>query len=93
MALRKAKETCTCEVLYKTDWRVTEDTVVRPDVMVVCETIQENFVTAPPSLILGILSPSTVLKDRNTKFNLYKACGVRYCLIADVGKKQIDFFA
>ncbi len=86
------KNTCDCKVLYESDWIVREDTVVRPDVMIVCEPIQGNHVTNPPSLILEILSPSTVLKDRNTKFNLYQAYGVRYYLLADIGKKQVEIF-
>lgn len=58
--------------------------------MVVCEEIKENFVTNPPSIILEILSPATILKDRNTKFNLYQAYGVRYYLIADLGKRMVE---
>ncbi len=81
-----------CKVLYESDWIVREDTVVRPDVMIVCEPIAGNFVTNPPSLILEILSPATVLKDRNTKFNLYQAYGVRFYLIADIGKKVVEVF-
>ena len=83
---------CDCIVLYETDWIVSVYTVVRPDVMVVCEPITGNHVTIPPSLILEILSPATILKDRNTKFNLYQAYGVRYYLIADIGKKQAELF-
>lgn len=90
--LGQRKNSCQCEVLYESDWIVREDTVVRPDVMIVCEPISGNFVTHPPSLILEILSPSTVLKDRNTKFNLYQAYGVRYYLIADIGKKVVEVF-
>ncbi len=83
---------CKGKVLYESDWVVSDDTIVRPDVMIVCEEINGNFVTSPPSLILEILSPSTILKDRNTKFNLYQAYGVRYYLIADLGKKLIEIF-
>ena len=91
-ALDEKINSCQCEVLYESDWVVSEDTVVRPDIMIVCEPIAGNFVTAPPSLILEILSPSTVLKDRNTKFNLYQAYGVRYYLMADIGKKGVEIF-
>lgn len=91
-ALEQNKKACSCEVLYETDWIVADDTVVRPDVMIVCEPIAGNFVTNPPSLVLEILSPSTILKDRNTKFKMYQACGVRYYLIADTGKKQLEIF-
>ncbi len=47
--------------------------MVRPDVIVVCDLVEGLYVTKPPSLILEILSPSRILKDRNTKFNLYQA--------------------
>ena len=59
-SLKAEKNTCDCKVLYESDWIVSEDTVVRPDVMVVCEEIKGNFVTTPPSLILEILSSSTI---------------------------------
>src|ERR1051325_4103172 len=86
------KKAFRCKVLYETDWVVSEDTVIRPDVMVVCEEIKGNFVVNPPSLVLEILSLSIILKDRNTKFNLYQAYGVWYYLIADIGKKQMETF-
>lgn len=91
-ALSENQNNCDCKVLYESDWVVSEDTVVRPDVMIVCEEIKGNFVSNPPSLILEILSPATILKDRNTKFNLYQAYGVRYYLIADIGKRLVEIF-
>ena len=91
-ALNKDVSNCQCEVLYETDWIVREDTIVRPDVMVVCEKLADDFVTSAPSLILEIFSPSSILKDRNTKFDLYQAYGVRYYLIADLGKKLVEIF-
>lgn len=86
------KNSCNCVVLYEADWIVSEDTVIRPDVMIVCEPIQKEHVTRPPVLTLEILSPSSILKDRNTKFNLYQAYGIRYYLIANVEKKEIEIF-
>jgi Uma2 family endonuclease len=94
--LRSALETnntkCNCIVLYECDWIISDDTVVRPDVMVTCEPIEGNYPTKPPVLILEILSSSSILKDRNTKFNLYQAYGVKYYLIADIERKEIEFF-
>lgn len=92
IALREKGNACDCKVLYETDWVIADDTVVRPDVMIVCESISGLHVTTPPSLVLEILSPATVLKDRNTKFNLYQAYGVRYYLLADTGKKEVEVF-
>lgn len=88
----KKNNACACEVLYECDWIVNDDTVVRPDVMIVCEPIEGNYPTKPPALILEILSPQTLLKDRNTKFNLYQAYGVKYYLIANIDKKEIEIY-
>ncbi|MBS1746071.1 MAG: Uma2 family endonuclease [Bacteroidetes bacterium] len=86
------KKNCNYKVLYECDWIINEDTVVRPDVLVTCEPIEGNYPTKPPSLILEILSPQNLLKDRNTKFNLYKSYGVRYYLIADIDRHEIECF-
>lgn len=48
------------KVVYESNWVVSKDTVVRPDVRIVCKEIKGNLVINPPSLILEILSPSTI---------------------------------
>ncbi len=83
---------CNCEVLYEIDWIVNSDTVVRPDCMIVCGEVKTDFITFPPTLILEIASHSTRLKDRNTKFDLYEMCGVKYYIIADPQKKSVEIF-
>ena len=55
--------------------------------MIVCGKIKNDYLTFPPNLILEISSPSTRMKDRNTKYNLYEMCGVKYYIIADPEKK------
>ena len=91
-ALRKEKLACDCKVLMECDWVVNNDTVVRPDVMIVCEKIEGAHPTKPPVLILEIISPQSLLKDRNTKYNLYQAYGVKYYLLANVERKQVEVF-
>lgn len=91
-AFDKTNKSCGCKVLYECDWIVSDDTVVKPDVMVACDPIEGNYPTKPPTLILEILSPGSILKDRNTKFNLYQAYGVKYYLIANVERKEIEYF-
>jgi Uma2 family endonuclease len=94
MALKKNnKEQCPCQILYETDWIISQDTVVRPDIAVVCGTIDpDDFIRIPPVLIVEIASESTRLKDRNTKFILYEQCGVNYYLLADPEKKQLEYY-
>jgi Uma2 family endonuclease len=77
---------CDCEVFYEIDWVIDESNVVRPDVMVVCGNSNEEIQIFPPTIILETASPSTVIKDRNTKFTLYEMCGVKYYIMADPQK-------
>mgnify|MGYP000238074135 FL=1 len=60
--------------------------------MIVCGKIKNDYLTFPPNLILEISSPSTRMKDRNTKYNLYEMCGVKYYIIADPEKKSVEVF-
>ena len=65
------------------------DTVVQPDLLVVCEPekIHENGIWGAPDLTIEILSPSTSRKDLNEKFRLYEREGVReYWVINPVGR-------
>ncbi|RMD71591.1 MAG: Uma2 family endonuclease [Gammaproteobacteria bacterium] len=70
-----------CQVLVETDWIVGEDTVVRPDVMVVCGEIEGEWPTQTPALIFEIVSPSSALKDERLKFELYQREGVGYYVL------------
>ncbi len=91
-ALVDCNKACNCEVLYELDWLISDDTIVRPDCMIICGKIKNDYLTFPPNLILEISSPSTRMKDRNTKYNLYEMCGVKYYIIADPEKKSVEVF-
>lgn len=84
--------TCLCEVLYETDWIIDEHTVIRPDVMIVCDQSSTDFVRTPPVLALEIFSPDSRLKDRTVKFELYQAHGVKYYLLADPDRNTMEIF-
>jgi len=90
--LENNKLNCDCKVYYELDWIISEDTVVCPDVMIVCGKFETEFLTFSPTLILETASPSTVIKDRNTKFKLYEMCGVKYYIMADPQKKSVEVF-
>lgn len=61
------------------------DTVVRPDISVICDTekLDETGCKGAPDLVIEVLSPSTHNRDRLTKFNLYQRAGVREYWIVD----------
>lgn len=84
---------CDCKVLYESDWVISEDTIIRPDIMIVCGPFDENdFIRIPPALAVEIFSNSTRLKDRNIKFTIYQQYGVKYYLMADPDKKTLEAF-
>ena len=91
--LKNNKTICNCKVFYEQDWIIDETNIVRPDISIVCGNIDPNgYIAAAPALIVEIFSKSTLLKDRNTKFNLYEFCGVKYYLMADPDTNSIEVF-
>ena len=70
-----------CIVLMETDWQVSQDTVVRPDVMLVCNEVTEK-VLVTPSLIMEVVSPSSIKRDEVMKFDLYQREGVIFYILA-----------
>jgi Uma2 family endonuclease len=91
-AIRKNEKCQDCHVVYELDWIIHEETVVRPDIMVICGDTSDDFLRYPPTLIVEILSENTRLKDRTTKFDLYEQQGVRYYILADPDKEIIEPF-
>lgn len=90
-ALRKAK--CKrCKVYSPIDYKIAEDTILVPDLLIVCGEIKKTYLDFPPKLVVEILSPSTALRDRNTKFEIYKQQGIFYYLIVDTDKATIELF-
>ena len=61
------------------------DTVVQPDLTVVCDPgkVDRHGVHGAPDLVIEILSDSTRRVDRLTKFGLYQRAGVREYWIVD----------
>ncbi len=86
----RENDACDCEVLQEVDWRVADDTVVRPDVSIECGRPDGEFITTPPALIIEVLSPATADKDRVAKRALYAAHGVTWYLLADPNGRTIE---
>jgi Uma2 family endonuclease len=79
--LKKCKK---CKVLPEVDWKTSEDTVVQPDTLVVCNLVNKDaYLSQTPEIIFEVLSPSTKKKDRNLKFHLYASEGVKYYIMVD----------
>ena len=70
------------------------DTMVEPDLSVVCDRrkIDEHGCKGAPDMVIESLSPSTRRHDRVTKFNLYQRAGVREYWIVDPVNKDVQSF-
>ncbi len=87
---KKCRQYCAC--YSDLDWIVDNETVVRPDISVICGEKVSGFIRSAPVLIVEILSESTAYNDRIIKKDIYEVQGVKYYLIADPDKKTMDVF-
>lgn len=83
---------CSCKIYYELDVIFSEDTVVRPDLMIFCDQFKGDYPTDAPDLAVEIISVSSRNHDRVVKFELYQEYGVKYYLIVDPENKQVDAF-
>jgi Uma2 family endonuclease len=82
--LKEELQTCdNCQALLPVDWKISEDTVVQPDNLVICYEPKGAYLTKAPMMIFEILSKSTAKKDKTLKFELYQSEGVKYYIIVD----------
>jgi Uma2 family endonuclease len=79
-----------CEALFApVDVRLnpddTDDTVVQPDIIVVCDKnkIEKKAVKGAPDLVIEVISPSTRNYDSVLKLGCYMKAGVRECWLVD----------
>ena len=61
------------------------DTVVQPDVFVVCdpEKLDDSGCRGAPDMVIEVLSPSSARQDRYVKYLLYQRAGVKEYWIVD----------
>lgn len=90
VGLRSCKNNC--RVHQPIDYKITDDTILEPDMLVVCGQIQKKYLDFTPSLVAEILSPSTALKDRHTKFEIYQSQGVPYYLIISCEDESVEIY-
>ena len=82
--------------LFEEDGDAPEDvdTVVEPDITVVCDSdkLDDHGCKGAPDLVIEILSPSTLRHDRLVKLDLYQRAGVREYWIVDPKNRAVQVF-
>ncbi len=85
------KECSICKVYVELDWYVSFDTVIRPDLMVLCGEIPER-VESPPQMVVEIVSPSSRQMDEGLKFELCEMQGVKYFVLVYPDERFVKVF-
>ena len=88
-ALKNCKD---CTVYQLLDYKVKDDTILEPDLLIVCETIKKSYLDFPPALVVEILLPSTALKDRHSKFQIFEEQQVKYFVFVDPDNEEVEIY-
>jgi len=70
-----------CLVLFEEDWKISDDTVVKPDVVLICDEPNDEYITKAPEIAIEVISKSTAKRDEVFKFDLYEKEKVPYYII------------
>ena len=72
----------------------SDDTVVQPDIVVVCgrSKLKRAGCVGAPDMVIEVLSPGTARHDRLVKFQLYKKAGIREYWIVDPDTKTVSVY-
>ncbi len=81
-----------CRVYMPIDWKIKEDTVLQPDLVVVCDKIEKKYLDFAPILVAEIISLSSAFNDRNLKKEIYLTQKIKYYLILDPQLKKTEIY-
>jgi len=72
----------------------SDDTVVQPDIMVVCDKgkIGDEGIRGAPDLVVEILSPSNTAREMGRKFRLYQNAGVKEYWVVSPEDKTLETY-
>ena len=79
-----------CFVLGEIDYIISNETVLKPDVALVCGKLPK-FIQKPPVAIFEIISPATKLRDEITKKEIYLQAGVKRLFLVYPDEKKVVF--
>jgi len=81
-----------CTAYQPIDYRISDDTILQPDMLVVCGEITKKYLDFPPALVVEILSPATALKDRHSKYSIYESQAIPYYLIIAPDTEEAEIY-
>jgi len=81
-----------CKAAQFVDYKISDDTILQPDLSILCQKTNKKFIDFPPAIVVEILSPSTALKDRHTKAGLYAGQNVPYYIIISPDTEEAEVY-
>lgn len=79
--IESLKNCKSCMVVSEMDYKLSDDTVLRPDIALVCGQKRGAYIKKNPELIVEIVSKSSAGRDEKIKFSLYQAEKVPYYIL------------
>jgi Uma2 family endonuclease len=81
-------------VIAPTDVVLSEDTVLQPDVFIVCDTkkITQQNIQGAPDVVFEVLSPATAHKDKSHKKKIYERFGVKEYILLHPESRYVERF-
>jgi len=76
-----SEECYMCAALGEADYKLADDTILRPDVILICDEPNDTYITKAPEIVVEVISKSTAKNDENYKFDKYEAEKVKYYII------------
>ncbi len=70
-----------CMVVSEMDYKIADDTIVRPDIALVCGQKDGAYIKKSPELIVEIVSKSSAKRDEKIKLTLYEQEKVYYYIL------------
>ena len=70
-----------CMVVSEMDYKLADDTILRPDIALVCGQTKGSYIKKAPELIVEIVSTSSATRDEKIKFSLYEEEKVKYYIL------------
>ncbi|QEG42674.1 Uma2 family endonuclease [Roseimaritima ulvae] len=86
------RSNCQAEVIHEMDWIVSDDTVVRPDVVVLCDGVPDRYIETTPAVVAEVLSDSTRGRDTTYKRDLYDELGVEVYVLIDPDVQTLEIY-
>ena len=70
-----------CLVLGEEDWKISNDTILKPDVVLICDELNDKYITKAPEIVVEVISKNSAKRDEVFKFEIYESEKVLYYII------------